>query len=195
MFDAQVVALIIVPRLKETAPFDAKNLLMLVVLFQYAPRLIRIIPLYMEVTRSAGIITETAWAGAVFNLLLYMLASHVSLPFYSSLCPLSCLAFTRHNCCQVLGAFWYLLSIQREDACWRQACSIYNCNTTSLYCGKQQGQNNSFLDDACPVQNLNNSIFNFGIYIPALQNIVQSTDFPEKFFYCFWWGLQNLRFA
>ncbi|KAH0460378.1 hypothetical protein IEQ34_011041 [Dendrobium chrysotoxum] len=164
----QVVALIIVPRLKETSPFDAKNLLMLVVLFQFVPRFIRIIPLYMDVMRSAGIITETAWAGAAFNLLLYMLASHV------------------------LGAFWYLLSIQREDACWKQACSINNCNTTSWYCGNEQGQNNSFLDDACAIQNSNNSIFNFGIYIPALQNIVQSRDFPEKFFYCFWWGLQNL---
>jgi cyclic nucleotide gated channel len=38
----------------------------------------RIYPLYKEVTTS-GILTETAWAGAAFNLFLYMLASHVSL--------------------------------------------------------------------------------------------------------------------
>jgi len=58
---------------------NTKNLLKVVVIFQYVPRLIRIIPLYKEVTRTSGILTETAWAGAAFNLLLYMLASHVSL--------------------------------------------------------------------------------------------------------------------
>ena len=32
-------------------------------------------------------------------------------------------------------------------------------------------------------------------FLPALQNVSQSTSFFEKLFYCFWWGLQNLRFA
>lgn len=164
----QVVVLFIVPRLKESSPLDAKELLMLIIFVQYVPRLIRIIPLYMEVTRSAGIITETAWAGAAFNLLLYMLASHV------------------------LGAFWYLLSVQREDACWKYACSINNCSTTSWYCGKGNGQDNGFIVNACPIQNSNSSVFDFGIYLAALQNIVQTRNFPEKFIYCFWWGLQNL---
>ncbi|XP_020575420.1 cyclic nucleotide-gated ion channel 1-like [Phalaenopsis equestris] len=164
----QVVVLIIVPSLKESSPLDAKDLLMLIILFQYVPRLIRIIPLYMEVTRSAGIITETAWAGAAFNLLLYMLASHV------------------------LGAFWYLLSVQREDACWKHACSMNKCNISSWYCGKEKGQDNGFVVDACPIQNPNSSVFDFGIYQLALKNIVQTRKFPQKFFYCFWWGLQNL---
>lgn len=79
---SQVVILIIIPKLRGSAPLNAKNLLRFVVLLQYVPRLLRIIPLYREVTRSAGIITETAWAGAAFNLFLYMLASHVSFIFY-----------------------------------------------------------------------------------------------------------------
>lgn len=58
---------------------NTKNLLKFVVLIQYVPRFIRIYPLYKEVTRTSGILTETAWAGAAFNLFLYMLASHVSL--------------------------------------------------------------------------------------------------------------------
>ena len=58
---------------------NTKNLLKVIVIFQYVPRLLRMIPLYKEVTRTSGILTETAWAGAAFNLLLYMLASHVSL--------------------------------------------------------------------------------------------------------------------
>ncbi|KAL0908102.1 hypothetical protein M5K25_022573 [Dendrobium thyrsiflorum] len=164
----QVFVLIMIPKLKESTPLDAKNILMIIVVFQYLPRLARIIPLYIEVTRSAGIITETAWAGAAFNLLLYMLASHV------------------------LGAFWYLLSIEREDACWKHACSINNCNTSSWYCGAGKGQDNNFIFNLCPIQNPNSSTFDFGIYLKALQNIVQSRNFVQKFVYCFWWGLQTL---
>jgi cyclic nucleotide gated channel len=60
---------------------EAKNILMLIVVCQYIPRLIRIRPLYHQITRSAGIITETAWAGAALSLIIYMLASHVSAMF------------------------------------------------------------------------------------------------------------------
>ncbi|XP_008788856.1 cyclic nucleotide-gated ion channel 1 isoform X1 [Phoenix dactylifera] len=164
----QVVVLIIIPKLKGSALLDAKNVLMFIVICQYVPRLVRIIPLYLEVTRTAGIITETAWAGAAFNLLLYMLASHV------------------------LGALWYLLAIERQDTCWRYACSKNKCTATSLYCGGENKGNNDFLLAACPVSVANASAFDFGIYIFALQNVVQSRNFLEKLFYCFWWGLQNL---
>ncbi|KAF8376701.1 hypothetical protein HHK36_031630 [Tetracentron sinense] len=75
----QVVVLIIIPKLKGSASLNTKNVLKFVVLFQYVPRILRIYPLYKEVTRTSGIVTETAWAGAAINLFLYMLASHVSL--------------------------------------------------------------------------------------------------------------------
>lgn len=75
----QVIILIVFPKLQGSEELlNAKNVLMFIVIFQYLPRLVRIIPLYLEITRSAGIIAETAWIGAAFNLLLYMLASHVS---------------------------------------------------------------------------------------------------------------------
>ncbi|WOK95745.1 cyclic nucleotide-gated ion channel 1 [Canna indica] len=165
----QVVILIIVPRLKGSASLDVKTLLMYIVILQYVPRLVRIIPLYLEVTRSAGIIAETAWAGAAFNLFLYMLASHV------------------------LGAFWYFLSIEREDSCWRHACHQNNCTTTSWYCGDDRRENLDFIDANCPIQPENATIFDFGMYLQALQSdIVLPRNFPEKFLYCFWWGLQNL---
>ncbi|KAJ0963018.1 hypothetical protein J5N97_028140 [Dioscorea zingiberensis] len=171
----QVVILSIVPELKGSAPLNAKNLLMFIVVLQYVPRLIRIIPLYLEVTRTAGIITETAWAGAAFNLLLYMLASHI------------------------LGAFWYLISIEREFSCWKGACKQINCSTSSLYCSGDKGNDSGFtslgnnsIANACPVNTANTTLFDFGIFLPALQNVVQTKDFFPKLFYCFWWGLQNL---
>lgn len=164
----QIMILLIIPKLEGSALLNAKNALMFAVIFQYVPRVLRIIPLYLEVTRSAGIIAETAWVGAAFNLLLYMLASHI------------------------LGGFWYFLSIEREGTCWRKACAQPDCKTDSLICGRQNNQKNSFLGAACPISPENGTIFNFGIYLQALQNVVRSEKFLEKFFYCFWWGLQNL---
>lgn len=70
--------LVIIPEMSGFKSLNTKNLLKFVVFLQYVPRLLRIIPLYNEVTRTSGILTETAWAGAAFNLFLYMLASHVS---------------------------------------------------------------------------------------------------------------------
>ncbi|XP_077251273.1 cyclic nucleotide gated channel 1 [Tasmannia lanceolata] len=166
----QVVVLFIIPRLRGgSAPLAAKNTLRFIVLFQYIPRLVRIYPLYKEVTRSAGIITETAWAGAALNLFLYMLASHG------------------------IGAFWYLLSIEREDTCWRKACHKDALCIRSLYCGGDDTRSKGFLDISCPIKEPNATIFDFGIYLLALQSeVVQSKDFLQKLFYCFWWGLQNL---
>lgn len=75
---SQAVILIVIPRMRGASSLNTKNLLKFVVFFQYIPRVFRIYPLYKEVTRTSGILTETAWAGAAFNLFLYMLASHVS---------------------------------------------------------------------------------------------------------------------
>jgi hypothetical protein len=36
------------------------------------------VPLTSELKRTAGVFAETAWAGAAYYLMLYMLASHVS---------------------------------------------------------------------------------------------------------------------
>lgn len=37
-------------------------------------------------------------------------------------------------------------------------------------------------------------LFKFGIFENALKNKVFSSKFLEKYFYCLWWGLQNLRY-
>jgi cyclic nucleotide gated channel, plant len=66
------------PHLQSSEVMNAKNVLMFMILLQYVPRLVRIIPLYLEITRSAGTVVDTAWPGAAFNLLVYILASHVS---------------------------------------------------------------------------------------------------------------------
>ncbi|XP_062149032.1 cyclic nucleotide-gated ion channel 1-like [Alnus glutinosa] len=165
----QVVILIIVPHVGGSKSLNTKNLLKFVVFFQYVPRFLRFYPLYKEVTRTSGILTQTAWAGAAFNLFLYMLASHV------------------------LGAFWYLFSIERETTCWQNACgNNTTCTNSSMFCDNMTNMD-IFLNTSCPVQTPNTTLFDFGIFLDALQSgVVESTDFPQKLFYCFWWGLRNL---
>ncbi|KAL5989304.1 Cyclic nucleotide-gated ion channel 1 [Asimina triloba] len=185
----QVIILFIIPKLRGSAPLNAKNALRFVILLQYIPRLFRILPLYREVTRTSGIFAETAWAGAALNLFLYMLASHVGL--IAQMCEMDKLMLF-----QVTGALWYLFSIERQDTCWRRACKRNDgCIIEFLYCQRKHTGSNAFLDDPCPIEEQKNGTapFDFGIYLPALNSkIVQSKDFPQKFFYCFWWGLQNL---
>ncbi|KAK8358113.1 hypothetical protein V6Z12_A05G459000 [Gossypium hirsutum] len=110
----QLVILIIIPEMSGLKSLNTKNLLKIVVLFQYLPRVFRIYPLYKEVTRTSGILTETAWAGAAFNLFLYMLASHV------------------------FGASWYLFSVEREFTCWKVFISISGLVLFSFLIGNMQ---------------------------------------------------------
>lgn len=56
---------------------NTKNVLRFIIIFQYLPRLFLILPLSSRIIKANGVVTETAWAGAAYNLMLYMLASHV----------------------------------------------------------------------------------------------------------------------
>lgn len=58
------------------------NALALIVLFQYIPRLYLIFPLSSQIIKATGVVTKTVWAGAAYNLVLFMLASHVCIPYF-----------------------------------------------------------------------------------------------------------------
>nr|XP_043624656.1 probable cyclic nucleotide-gated ion channel 5 [Erigeron canadensis] len=155
---------------------STKQALFFMVLLQYIPRFARIVPLTSELKRTAGVIAETAWAGAAYYLLLYMLASHI------------------------VGAFWYLLSVERNDTCWRRACKESGHDANLLYCGNDHmvgydrwsNISRSVLTTACSPDG-DNPPFDFGIFQQALSsNIVSSKTFVSKYCYCLWWGLQNL---
>ncbi|KAL8037341.1 hypothetical protein ABFX02_11G033100 [Erythranthe guttata] len=110
--------------------------------------------------------------------------------------------FATVHACQSLGAFWYLLSVERNDTCWQRACKRSGkCVTGFLYCGNQNMNDydiwsnisDSVLSTACPVDDQNNPPFDFGIFRQALAaEIVSSRKFLSKYCYCLWWGLQNL---
>ncbi|KAG4914110.1 hypothetical protein JHK86_054543 [Glycine max] len=99
----------------------------------------------------------------------------------------------------MVGAVWYMLSIESEVWCWRRElknASLFH--EEYLSCG--HGDQNVFqlLNKTCsfidPDKIIDKNTFNFGIFFDALDSgVVESTtDLHQKFFYCFWWGLRNL---
>lgn len=172
----QIVIWFIIPAIKSSHADHTNNAIVLIVLLQYIPRLYLIFPLSSEIIKATGVVTKTAWAGAAYNLLLYMLASHV------------------------LGASWYLLSIERHATCWKSACkhelSPIPCKPRYLDCGtvnftdRKSWENTTVLFSRCNPSN--KTFFDYGIFANALKQNVLSSDFLEKYFYCLWWGLQNL---
>lgn len=183
---------------------DTRTVLPFVILFQYLPRLYLIFPLTSQIVEATGVVTETAWAGAAYNLLLYMLASHVSINNSISLFSFWIQSFEQfffltkldklHK--QVSGAIYYLLSVQREIDCWKSVCKVENCQNGYFDCHSVQDParvawlNSSNVTNIC---NPNNNFYQWGIYVTALQAGATSSAFPNKYFYSLWWGLQQLR--
>ncbi|KAK9273748.1 hypothetical protein L1049_018558 [Liquidambar formosana] len=171
----QIVIWFIIPATRSSHADHTNNALVLIVLLQYIPRLYLIFPLSSQIIKAAGVVTKTAWAGAAYNLILYMLASHI------------------------LGAAWYLLSIERHATCWKSICRKEVSPVKCLHfldCGTLDDDDRKIWADGTLVFsdcNPNNNItFNYGIFENAVTKNVVSSDFIEKYFYCLWWGLQNL---
>ncbi|XP_023512896.1 protein CNGC15b [Cucurbita pepo subsp. pepo] len=168
----QVLIWIVIPNLSGSTMTNTKNFLRFFLIFQYLPRLFLIFPLSTQIVKATGLVTQTAWAGAAYNLILYMLASHV------------------------LGACWYLLSIERQEACWRRLCTVEkSCNDGFFDCHKVDDPrrdswfNTSNIKTLC---NPDDPFYQFGIYGDAITFHVTTSPFFNKYFYCLWWGLKNL---
>ncbi|CAK8564295.1 unnamed protein product [Lathyrus sativus] len=172
----QIVVWRFLQRSKSSDVLATKQALLFIILLQYIPRFLRMVPLTSELKRTAGVFAETAWAGAAYYLMLYMLASHI------------------------VGSFWYLLAIERNDSCWQKACSDNGCNKNYLYCENQhtkgysdwQNKSKAIFKSRCSVDD-NPPPFDYGIFTQALSSgIISSKKFISKYCYCLWWGLQNL---
>nr|XP_011470674.1 PREDICTED: cyclic nucleotide-gated ion channel 1-like [Fragaria vesca subsp. vesca] len=143
------------------------------IIFQFVPRVLPVYLLCRERKRTLN--KASMWTKGVFNFFLYILASHV------------------------LGALWYFFAIQREMDCWHSVCQHHNkCQLSTYSCsaGQDRLRNIPLLDIKCPInlpEEKKGKPFDFGIFADALDSgLVQTTDFPEKFLNCFWWGLRNL---
>ncbi|KAA0038748.1 putative cyclic nucleotide-gated ion channel 14 isoform X1 [Cucumis melo var. makuwa] len=172
----QIMIWFIMPAIRSSHADHTNNTLVLIVLLQYIPRFYLIFPLSSHIIKTTGVVTKTAWAGAAYNLILYMLASHI------------------------LGAAWYLLSVERHAMCWKFTCrrefSPMKCLLDYLDCGTLNDVdrriwevNTTVFSQCSPDEDV---VFNYGIFADAITKNVISSRFLQKYFYCLWWGLQNL---
>ncbi|CAI0376507.1 unnamed protein product [Linum tenue] len=168
----QMMIWLVIPVIKTAQSDYTNNAFVLVVLLQYIPRLYLIFPLSSEITKAAGVLTETAWAGAAYNLVLFILASHV------------------------MGSAWYLCSIERYATCWQSLCKQESeCQSTYLVCNNLDRVDRRVWASTTKVFSTcdpNNDVFDYGMFSNALSKQVASATFTEKYLYCLWWGLQNL---
>ncbi|KAK8597405.1 hypothetical protein V6N13_094817 [Hibiscus sabdariffa] len=163
----QIMIWFIIPAIRSSHADYTNNAVVLIVLLQYVPRLYLIFPLSTQIIKATGVVTKTAWAGAAYNLWLYMLASHV------------------------LGASWYLLSMERHASCLKTECrnesSPLQCNPYYLDCGtlndadRNEWQNATVVFSKCDARN--NISFDYGIFKNALTKQVLSSGFLGKYFY------------
>ncbi|GBG71430.1 hypothetical protein CBR_g8849 [Chara braunii] len=170
-----------------------KTYLLLIILLQFVPRLLRIIPLMRRMERATGFVFETAWSSFLINFLVLLLASHI------------------------VGAIWYMLSIERLDGCMEHSCAHeVNCVNMYLDC-PDVGNLDASIKEYTPkkladrARWLNSSVimhqcfhhhggeYNFaeddwqyGIYEEALPIILGHTKPLQLYLRCFFWGLQNL---
>ncbi|XP_042751705.1 protein CNGC15b [Lactuca sativa] len=169
----QLLIWVIIPSLSGSAMANTKNVLRFFIILQYVPRLYLIFPLSSQIVEATGVVTETAWAGAAYNLMLYMLASHV------------------------VGACWYLLAVERQEACWRSICVVedpnckdefFDCERINEASRRSWFQTSNLTNQCVPTS----EFYPFGIYGDALESEVTSALFFNKYFYCLWFGLKNL---
>ncbi|XP_076894156.1 protein CNGC15c-like [Bidens hawaiensis] len=169
----QLLIWIIIPSLSGSAMTNTKNVLRFIIILQYIPRLYLIFPLTTQIVEATGVVTETAWAGAAYYLMLYMLASHF------------------------VGASWYLLSIERQESCWRSICVLENlvckddffdCQRVNESARRAWFQTSNVTNECAP----NSGFYPFGIYGESLESEVTSALFFNKCFYFLWFGLKNL---
>ncbi|KAL6601416.1 hypothetical protein ACP70R_044636 [Stipagrostis hirtigluma subsp. patula] len=173
----QVTVWLIMPAIKSSDYNIRNTTFALIILIQYIMRMYLIVPLSYQIIKAAGVVAKSAWGGAAYNLLLYMLASHVT------------------------GAIYYLLSIERQITCWDQQCRAESRNTSCslrfISCentgssGYREWQSKTLIFSKCDATD-NSITFNYGMFLSALSKGAISTSFHEKYFFCLWWGLLQL---
>lgn len=217
----QIVTWFVIPAVKNSTAAHNNHTLSLIVLIQYVPRLYVMFPINRRIVKTTGAVAKTAWSGAAYNLLLYMLAGHVSINLFifPSISLSSCFIFTTififekllydYYCfklsVQVLGASWYVLSIQRQLECWKIECRKEintthspSCHPLFLDCSTLGKPDRNFwlkttnVITGCDARNDN---FHFGMFADAFTNDVAASNFIDKYFYCLWWGLKNLWYV
>ncbi|CAL5072868.1 unnamed protein product [Urochloa decumbens] len=173
----QVTVWLIMPAIKNSDYNVRNTTFALIIVIQYVIRMYLIVPLSAQIIKAVGVVAKSAWGGAAYNLLLYMLASHIT------------------------GAIYYLLSIERQITCWDQQCLAESnktlCDLRFISCENSgsssysEWQNKTQIFDNCDATDDSIS-FSYGMFSSALSKGAVSSPFLEKYFFCLWWGLLQL---
>ncbi|KAF8033251.1 hypothetical protein BT93_D1997 [Corymbia citriodora subsp. variegata] len=170
----QVLVWAIIPNLGGSITVQTKNVLLFIIFIQHVPRIFLLLPLRLEIINTSGALTERAWAGAAYNLLLYMLYAHVA------------------------GACWYLNFVQRLESCWGIVCDqeplcrydFFDCRHVHDL-SRSSWLSSTNTTTLCEPDNDNTPVL-WGIYNTVLGSTFASCEFFSKYFFGYWWGLNNL---
>ncbi|CAB4288270.1 unnamed protein product [Prunus armeniaca] len=189
-FDARTI-LKLLPRVFRALPIpqviiagqshSISKIYLFLIFFTPAQYILRIHHTYKLLKRCTNIETKIGrWLNAILNFLPFILAAHL------------------------YGALWYFLSIQRELDCWLHAChdKRVGCDLGQtaypFYCGADFNSsklrlNITRIKASCPINPPDTTIFDFGIFLYALQSkLTRSPSNKRHFLQSFWWGLRNL---
>ncbi|GMN66540.1 hypothetical protein TIFTF001_035605 [Ficus carica] len=167
----QVIVLKYFSNIAGSKSLKARKILNLLLLLQYVPRILRVYLSAKELGRTFDSLTRRVWVRGAFFFFLYIIFGHV------------------------FGAFWYFYAIFRETACWHLACKSYpGCVPSPFDCRRDHPMKNlTYLNEYCPVDPPNAVVFDFGMFVDAIESrILRKTEFLRKFSRSFWWGLRNL---
>ncbi|KAK4751277.1 hypothetical protein SAY87_004759 [Trapa incisa] len=179
----QVVVWLIIPKLaKEEHVKLIMPMLLVLILFQFLPKVYHSIYLMRRMRKVTGYIFGSIWWGFGLNLIAYFIASHAA------------------------GGCWYVLAVQRVLSCvqWQCAASPKCSSTTScsdLAChqfwspGPTGQQNISCIGKRAmgriPRCLDENGMNDFGIYSEAVP-VISSNSLSVRILYPIFWGLLNL---
>jgi cyclic nucleotide gated channel, plant len=107
---------------------------------------------------------------------------------------------------QVLGAMWYLLSIERQYTCWMEVCASENstgagfhrCYMSYLDCRTTRDPARTAWLEHSGIRRqclLPDAEYEYGLFSDALNLDRTGVPFVDKYLYCLWWGFRNLRYV
>ncbi|CAN4117072.1 unnamed protein product [Withania somnifera] len=98
----------------------------------------------------------------------------------------------------VTGSCRYILTVERQEQCWKKICDQQQLHCQYWYIStargrtipvESRGTKGAIFSTLCGP---NSNFFQFGIFNDALTYRVTQSSFLNKYTYCFWWGLRNL---
>nr|XP_043634226.1 protein CNGC15b-like [Erigeron canadensis] len=179
-FSLDFLAALPIPQILTWLPFfdnsemiSTKISVLYFIMFQFFLRLYLVFKLTSHITHVIGVVAESTFAGAAYNIVLFLLAAHV------------------------FGACFYLLGIVRQGMCWKEVCNLEEpgCGERYFNCrylddpGRASWYQSSNISDMCGPDT---EFFEYGLIFDAVEYTLQSLSFLTKYSFCLWWGLRAL---